>query len=307
MRSVVMLLVVMLLAVLCPLTSRANELTASSSLAATAEPHAVSSQNMTCGTASPAALESQVYTVSPGPNTLREIQERILDAVPGDVIQFEAGRYQLPRQIDIAVAGLTIRGRGPEQTVLSFKGQIDGGQGIEATGNDFLLESLAIEDTAGNAIKVLGAKNVTFRDVRVEWTGPPSPDNGAYGLYPVQCENVLIERCNIFGASDAGVYVGQSNGVVVRNCRAERNVAGIEIENTSSAEVYDNVATNNTGGLLVIRKPWPGMLRGIHGDRQRFIDTYFSRVQGMYLAGDGARRDHAVDGRHHAGEREVGL
>ena len=41
----------------------------------------------------------------------------------------------------------------------------------------------------------------------------------------------------------------------------------------------------------MIRKPWPGMLRGIHGDRQRFIDTYFSRVQGMYLAGDGARRD----------------
>ena len=47
----------------------------------------------------------------------------------------------------------------------------------------------------------------------------------------------------------------------------------------------------NKGGLLVIRKPWPGMLRGIHGDRQRFIDTYFSRVKGMYLAGDGARRD----------------
>lgn len=47
----------------------------------------------------------------------------------------------------------------------------------------------------------------------------------------------------------------------------------------------------NQGGLLVIRKPWPGMLRGIHGDRERFIDTYFSRIPGMYLAGDGARRD----------------
>ncbi len=47
----------------------------------------------------------------------------------------------------------------------------------------------------------------------------------------------------------------------------------------------------NTGGLLVIRRPWPGMLRGIHGDRQRFIDTYFSRVEGMYFAGDSARRD----------------
>ncbi len=46
-----------------------------------------------------------------------------------------------------------------------------------------------------------------------------------------------------------------------------------------------------TGGLLAIRKPWPGMLRGIHGDRQRFIDTYFSRIKGMYFAGDGAKRD----------------
>jgi acetyl-CoA synthetase len=47
----------------------------------------------------------------------------------------------------------------------------------------------------------------------------------------------------------------------------------------------------NTGGLLVIRRPWPAMLRGIRGDRQRFLDTYFARVPGAYLAGDGARRD----------------
>ena len=47
----------------------------------------------------------------------------------------------------------------------------------------------------------------------------------------------------------------------------------------------------NQGGLLVIRKPWPGMLRGIHGDRARFVETYWSRIPGMYLAGDGARRD----------------
>ena len=47
----------------------------------------------------------------------------------------------------------------------------------------------------------------------------------------------------------------------------------------------------NVGGLLVIRKPWPAMIRGIYGDRQRFIDTYFSRVPGMYFTGDGARRD----------------
>ncbi len=47
----------------------------------------------------------------------------------------------------------------------------------------------------------------------------------------------------------------------------------------------------NAGGILVIRKPWPSMLRGIYGDRQRFIDTYWSKVPGFYTAGDGARQD----------------
>jgi len=47
----------------------------------------------------------------------------------------------------------------------------------------------------------------------------------------------------------------------------------------------------NQGGLLVIRKPWPGMLRGVYGDRDRYIETYWSRHEGYYTAGDGARRD----------------
>ncbi|MEM9661380.1 MAG: acetate--CoA ligase [Planctomycetota bacterium] len=44
-------------------------------------------------------------------------------------------------------------------------------------------------------------------------------------------------------------------------------------------------------GLMVVRKPWPSMLRGVYGDRQRFIDTYWSTVPGFYTAGDGAKRD----------------
>ena len=48
---------------------------------------------------------------------------------------------------------------------------------------------------------------------------------------------------------------------------------------------------NGEGGLLVIRKPWPSMLRGVFGDRERFIDTYWTRLPGLYFAGDGARRD----------------
>ena len=47
----------------------------------------------------------------------------------------------------------------------------------------------------------------------------------------------------------------------------------------------------NAGGFLVIKKPWPSMLRGIIGDRERFVKTYWSEIPGVYFAGDGARRD----------------
>ncbi len=60
------------------------------------------------------------------------------------------------------------------------------------------------------------------------------------------------------------------------------------------AEVVDadgNPVPRGSGGYLVLRKPWPGMLRGIYGDPERYRQTYWSRFEGMYFAGDGAKRD----------------
>ena len=45
------------------------------------------------------------------------------------------------------------------------------------------------------------------------------------------------------------------------------------------------------GGYLVLKRPWPAMLRGIYGDPERYKETYWSRFPGMYFAGDGAKRD----------------
>ena len=59
-------------------------------------------------------------------------------------------------------------------------------------------------------------------------------------------------------------------------------------------EVVDNegkAVPKDSGGKLVIRKPWPGMLRGIWGDPQRFVETYWSEVKGCYFTGDGCRQD----------------
>jgi acetyl-CoA synthetase len=52
---------------------------------------------------------------------------------------------------------------------------------------------------------------------------------------------------------------------------------------------------NGSGGYLTITKPWPAMLRTIWGDDQRYVDTYWSRFDGMYFAGDGAKKDEDGD------------
>ncbi len=185
----------------------------------------------------------------------KQLLEQLIMAKPGDVIDIPAGTHAINRSLSLKVNGVTLRGAGMDQSVLSFKNQTQGAEGIIITGDDILLEGFAVEDAKGDAIKINECRNLIIRKVRVEWTNGPDEGNGAYGLYPVQCENVLIDGSVAIGASDAGIYVGQSNQVVVKNSRAEFNVAGIEIENTTNADVFDNVATNNTGGILVFNMP----------------------------------------------------
>ncbi|UUO07771.1 right-handed parallel beta-helix repeat-containing protein [Blastopirellula sp. J2-11] len=196
-----------------------------------------------------------IVNIDAGDGFQERLQGRLITAAPGEVIILPVGRFKLDKELNVAASSVTIRGQGPDQTILQFAGQRTGSHGLLATGDNLVLEDFAIEDAAGTALKTLGCRNVIFRRLRAEWTGGEKPTNGAYGLYPVQCDNVLIEACTAIGASDAGIYVGQSRQVVVRRCRAERNVAGIEIENTIDADVYENVATNNTAGLLVFDLP----------------------------------------------------
>jgi len=190
----------------------------------------------------------------------REYQETLmtalLDARPGDVIEIPAGVFVIERGLSLTVDDVTIRGQGMDETILSFAEQRQGAEGLLVSGADnFTLENLAIEDTIGDAVKITDGDNIVIRGVRVEWTNGPATENGAYGLYPVQTTDVLIEDSVAIGASDAGIYVGQSDRIVVRNNRAEYNVAGIEIENSNHADVYANVATNKTGGILVFNMP----------------------------------------------------
>ena len=211
-----------------------------------------------------APLYAAVHIIEPSLNAYKEIQEALILAEPGDVIRLTAGIFELEDSLSLDIDSVRIEGEGMNQTILSFKNQQSGAQGLSVTSDNVTLQDFAVQDAKGDAIKVKGVTNIKFLRVKTEWTNGPSSSNGAYGLYPVESQNVLIDGCVAIGASDAGIYVGQSQNIIVRNSRAEFNVAGIEIENSYYADVHNNIATNNTGGILIFDLPSLPQQRGHH-------------------------------------------
>ena len=195
------------------------------------------------------------HNVAPGEDAQKALQEALILAEPGDEIVLAAGRYAVTDGLSLDVDNVTVRGAGMDGTVLDFTGQQGSGEGLLVTSDNVTLRDFALENPKGDGVKSKGADNIVYHRIRVTWTRGPHAENGAYGIYPVESTGVLIDGVKVTGASDAGIYVGQSNGITVRNSIAEANVAGIEIENSRNALVEHNVATRNTGGILVFDLP----------------------------------------------------
>ena len=201
------------------------------------------------------ALQAKQILLSPNSNSQEEIQEALIDLEPGDVLTLEPGEYFFEDGLSLDVNEVIFEGSGIDSTILNFGEQISGAQGLLVTSDGVTLRDFAILDAKGDAIKVIGANGINMIRLRTEWTGGPKESNGAYGFYPVESKDVLIDGCVAIGASDAGIYVGQSQNIIVKNSTAKYNVAGIEIENSYYADVFDNLATHNTGGILIFDLP----------------------------------------------------
>ena len=201
------------------------------------------------------ALQAKQILLSPNSNSQEEIQEALIDLEPGDVLTLEPGEYYFEDGLSLDVNDVIFEGSGIDSTILNFGEQISGAQGLLVTSDGVTLRDFAILDAKGDAIKVIGANGINMIRLRTEWTGGPKESNGAYGFYPVESKDVLIDGCVAIGASDAGIYVGQSQNIIVKNSTAKYNVAGIEIENSYYADVFDNLATHNTGGILIFDLP----------------------------------------------------
>ena len=201
------------------------------------------------------AISAKQIVLGPSVNSQEEIQEALIDLEPGDVLTLKAGEYFFEDGLSLDVNDVIFEGSGIDDTILNFENQMSGAQGLLITSDGVTIRDFAVIDAKGDAIKVIGADGIDMIRLRTEWTGGPKETNGAYGFYPVESKDVLIDGCVAIGASDAGIYVGQSQNIIVKNSVAQYNVAGIEIENSYYADVFDNLASHNTGGILVFDLP----------------------------------------------------
>jgi parallel beta-helix repeat protein len=132
---------------------------------------------------------------------------QFIEAKEGETINIAEGFYELNTQLVLdKVNGVSIKGAGMYNTVLSFKNLSTGGEGMKIHGNDILLEGFTVIDAPGDDIKTQNCDNLTFRKINTTWSNADLSKSGTYGIYPVQCKHVLIEECEVSHSRDAGIY-----------------------------------------------------------------------------------------------------
>lgn len=213
-----------------------------------------------CSEPAPAGPPPPDYTgcdtiVEPSANDGEKLQEALINAAEGSMVCLGRGTYKFETELSIAKTGVMLRGQGKDSTILDFSGQKVGANGIQITSDGVTVQAFTVKNMPGDGIRATGVKDVVFRNVAVIWDADASLDNGAYGLYPVSSDGVIIDGCVVKGSRDAGIYVGQSRRVLLVNNEAYGNVAGYELENTIEAEAYNNKAHGNTAGFLIFNLP----------------------------------------------------
>ncbi|RMG87111.1 MAG: hypothetical protein D6712_06255, partial [Chloroflexi bacterium] len=199
---------------------------------------------------SPEDHEPQTFIVQEG----ESIQAAVDKALPGDTVLVEPGIYYETVYVD--TNNITLKGMVDGNNRPWFDGENWRSDGVNATGDDFVIEGFGFKGYVGNDVLVTGAERVVFRDLIIEGIRDVEGLSTIYGIYPIECTDVLVENTVVTGIADAGIYVGQSRGpIIVRNNEVYGNVTGIEIENSTNAEVYGNDVHDNTGGILVFLLP----------------------------------------------------
>lgn len=186
----------------------------------------------------------------------QQLQQQLATARPGDTIHLPEGFFEFdtPLRID-SLRHITIIGQGMEKTIFSFRYQRNEEGGFIITGDSILLTDFTIQDARGAAIRLHQCRQLSILRVRTSWSDGPDEGNGPAGIAATNCSGMLIDSCEVFFSSRAGISIGLSDSITVRNSLASGNVAGISIENCRQTTLHDNRCEGNTAGILIAELP----------------------------------------------------
>jgi parallel beta-helix repeat protein len=191
--------------------------------------------------------------VQPGPGAL---QDAVDAAADGDKLLIASGDYD--EEVVVATNNLALVGCGgatDERPTITPPALPVSNRGIFSAAVDgALYQSLSPNGWAGDGIFVTGANGVTFRDIVAD-----GEQASTYSVFPVESSNVTVEVSEVENVIDAGIYIGQAIGCVSRYNYVHKNVAGMEIENSDTCDVYGNLAKGNNAGLLVFELTAPAL------------------------------------------------
>jgi parallel beta-helix repeat protein len=173
------------------------------------------------------------------------IQAVIDAAQPGSVISIQPGIYN--EAIVINKKGIFLIGAG-NGVIIQNPADKENGITVMDNADNVVLKNLTIKNFEENGVYLSHVNGFLISNVT-------AINNGEYGIFPVFCENGIIDHCFASGHTDTGIYVGQSKNVLVLLNKATGNVDGIEVENCTNVTVTKNESYGNTGGLLVVLLP----------------------------------------------------
>ena len=188
------------------------------------------------------SAQGNIHLVNPGDS----IQAAVEAAQPGDTIRVMPGTYSETVYIDkddIHLVGVIQQG---ERATMDGLGKLN--DAILYSGNNVVIENFRITKYKGNGIMGQAGNNFEIRNNVII-------DTGIYGIFPQLGTNGLVEHNVVSGIEDAAIYIGMSDNIHVAHNEVFDNVAGIEIENSRHAVVENNIAYNNTGGILAFVTP----------------------------------------------------
>ena len=192
------------------------------------------------------------YVAGPAPTNVvvvkdgESIQAAVKAAPAKTIIRVMPGTYKETVYVDkddIRIIGVVEAGRRP---VLDGEGKLN--DAVLYSGNNFVVENLAIRNYKGNGIMGQAGNNFEIRNNVIE-------KSGVYGIFPQLGKNGVVEHNIVSGIADAAIYIGMSDNILVAHNEVYASVAGIEVENCRHVIVEGNHVHDNAGGLLAFVTP----------------------------------------------------